>query len=222
MKKQVTVSIIVLLVLGFGFFLFKISPQTQNGTNSQNNFNLGNIDSMSAPSEVKADDHVLGNPEAKNTIVAYEDLQCPACANFEPILQSLPAELKDTKVVFRHFPLLSIHKNASLAAIASEAAAAQGRFWEFVNLMYSGQDKWSNLSDPSPAIIEIAKQSGIANIEQFSSDLSSQKYKDRVERDLREATGLKVGGTPSLYFNGVPLELGGVEAIKQQVEKLYK
>jgi protein-disulfide isomerase len=216
-KKIVSILIIVLVVTGFGYFLFKTSGGVP--TSGSVDFNLKDLKPTDKLREVQTDDHILGSPQAKNTMVAFEDIQCPACKNYEPILKSFATELKDTKVVFRHYPL-PMHKNAGLAALASEAASSQGKFWEWVNLAYERQEKWSDLADPTEMFVEIAKDSGVKDLEKFRLDVNNKTFKARVEVDVREAVGLNVGGTPTLYFNGVKLELASLEGIKQQVEKI--
>ncbi len=216
-KRVVTIGIVVLLFLGFGYYLFTISGGVP--TSGSVDFNLKDVKPTDKLREVQVDDHILGNPQAKNTMVAFEDIQCPACKNYEPILKSFATELKETKVVFRHYPL-PMHKNAGLAALASEAANSQGKFWEWVGLAYERQEKWSELSNPTEIFVEIAKDSGVKDLEKFRLDVNNKTFKARVETDVREAVGLNVGGTPTLYFNGVKLELASLEGIKQQVEKI--
>lgn len=218
-KKIISILIIVLVVTGFGYFLFKSSGGVP--TSGSVDFNLKDVKPTDKLREVQVDDHILGSPQAKNTMVAFEDIQCPACKNYEPILKSFATELKDTKVVFRHYPL-PMHKNAGLAALASEAASSQGKFWEWVGLAYERQEKWSELSNPTEMFVEIAKDSGVKDLEKFRLDVNNKTFKARVETDVREATALQVSGTPTLYFNGIKLELASLEGIKQQVEKLYK
>ncbi len=219
MKKNIIITIIILAVLGLGFMLYKVSPQPLPSVAVD--FNLSGVGQVAAPSGMLSDDHVLGNPEAKNTIVAYEDLQCPACANYEPILKSFATELNDTKVIFRHFPLLTIHKNAALAALASESASVQGKFWEYSDELYTNQSEWQALSNPIEQFTAYAQQVGVPDIEKFKKELIEQTYKGRVERDLREALGLGVNATPTLYFNGSKIEVDGLDSVKQQVEPLY-
>ncbi len=220
MKKIISIAIVVILAIGLGYFLFKISPQQKPGATSAD-FDLNNLTRLSQPAEVNADDHILGNPAAKNVMVAYEDFQCPACANFRPILESFPSALSDTKVVFRHFPLFTLHKSAIIAAYASEAAAAQNRFWEFGGLLYENQTEWDSLSDPTEKFVEYAQKAGVADLDKFRNDVAQKTYKSRVERDVREGYGLNVSGTPTLYFNGKQIQLDGLEGIKKQVEPLY-
>jgi len=218
MKKVVTIVLIALLAVGFGYFLFKISPQT-----ADTNLNGNDIQSLSQPSEVGSADHILGNPEAKNTLIIFEDFQCPACANFnQQVITKIPTELKDTKVVFRHFPLIQIHKNTVPAANAAEAAGAQGKFWDFANLAYEKQADWSNLADPSLYFETLAQQIGVKDMDKFKLDVQNQTYKDKIETNYRESLALNLQGTPSVFYNGQPLQLGDLASIKQQAEKLYK
>lgn len=212
MKQSITISLIILVAVGLGYYLFKISPQSPD---------YSNITPLLEPSALKADDHILGNPAAKNTAIIFEDLQCPACKAFSSIAEQIPEKFIDTKLVFRHFPLTNNHKNALVAALASEAAADQGKFWEFVKLAYEKQNEWNQLADPSDKFAEISQAAGVSNVEQFKSDLSGQKYMERVQRDLKEALGLKVPGTPTLYFNNKILELGSIDSLKKQAEPLY-
>jgi protein-disulfide isomerase len=224
-KQIITIIVIVLLCIGGGYYLFKISggsrPTSQQGAYQIDYSKAVKVD---APRAVEADDHVEGNPDAKNTFIAYEDFECPYCAQYEGTVTSKVAtELKDTKFVFRHYPLESIHKNTMAAAEASEAAGAQGKFWEMHNLLFQKQNEWAELADPMPKFVEYAQASGVLNIDQFKSEVEGRKYLDRISKDALEATGLDLTGTPTYFFNGVKLNTtGDLNSVKQQVEKLYK
>jgi protein-disulfide isomerase len=224
MKKIVTIVIIFLVVLGFGFFLFKISPQDQQVASSQEDFDLSQVKpgSLSEPGPVVPEDHVLGNPNAKNTLVAYEDFQCPYCAQANDMLKSVPAQLQDTKLVFRFFPLTQIHRNSVSSAYAAEAAGAQGKYWEMHDLLFKNQAAWSELADPMDKFVELAQQAGVANIDQFKNDITSKKFKDRVQANLVESYNLNLQGTPSFFFNGKPVaSTYNIEQLKKSVEAMY-
>jgi protein-disulfide isomerase len=163
----------------------------------------------------------MGKQDAKNTMVVYEDFQCPACASYFPIVEQFPVALTDTKVVFRHYPLPQ-HQNAVPAAYAAEAAGAQGKFWDIYKQLYTTQDQWSNLADPTDKLVELAGVAGVPDLNKFRADMQSKIGKDKIQADISEGNGLKLGGTPSLYFNGKPLQLGNIDSIKQQVQPLYK
>lgn len=224
MKKVVTIVIIALVVLGFGFYLFKISPQQTVPSGSSNplsEFDITKTVNITEPRPSGNGDYVLGNPAAKNTAVVYEDFECPACAAFSPTVEQLPTALQDTKVVFRHFPLAQ-HQNAVHAAYAAEAAGAQGKFWDVYKLFYSNQNQWASLADPSDALTQLAQQAGVPNVVKFKTDMQNKIGKDKIQADITEGTSLQLQGTPTLYFNGHLLQLGTIDQIKQQAQAFYK
>ena len=94
---------------------------------------------------VREGDWTLGPADALVTVFEYADVQCPPCAGTAPILREFQAKYpNDVRLVYRHFPLDSIHPLARLAGQATEAAGAQGKFWEMLELLYANQSKWSN------------------------------------------------------------------------------
>src|SRR5215210_2079374 len=92
----------------------------------------------------------------------YGDYQCPPCGLLFPVLKNIEHEYGDQlRVVFHHFPLTKIHKNAMMAAQAAEAARNQGKFWEMHDRLYGTQNAWSDLADARPTFIEYARQLGL-------------------------------------------------------------
>ena len=86
------------------------------------------------------DDPSRGNANAPVTIVMFSDFQCPACSASHPVLQKVLAEYGDKiRFVVRDFPLTAIHENAFLAAQAANAANAQGKFFEYAEILYQNQ-----------------------------------------------------------------------------------
>ena len=91
----------------------------------------------------------------------YGDYQCPPCGQLYPDLKQIEKEYgNQVQIVFHHFPLMKIHKNALLAAHAAEAARNQNKFWEMHDRLYRNQKEWSELDDPRPVFIDYAKQLG--------------------------------------------------------------
>lgn len=85
---------------------------------------------------------VLGDPAAPVTITEYGDLECPYCRDAEPVLRRLVEESDGgVRLVWRHFPLFQVHPHALIAALAAEAAAEQGLFWEMQRLLFAQQDR---------------------------------------------------------------------------------
>jgi protein-disulfide isomerase len=155
--------------------------------------------------EVSVLDQTLGPESAKILLVEYSDFQCPACSAYEPVLKQLLAKYpNDIQFVYRHFPLNQIHPNAYEAALAAEAAALQGKFWEMHDLLFETQASWSRLGAPFEHFKNLASQLNL-NTEQFEADYSSSAVKDKVGAD--QASGLAAGidSTPTFFLNGQPL-----------------
>ncbi len=158
--------------------------------------------------EVNDDDWVKGGADARLVLVEYSDFQCPACASLTPMLQRLEKAFPDQlRIVFRHFPLTSIHDKAVLAAEAAEAAGAQGKFWEMHDLLFSRQRDWSPQSrdEAMTTFVSYARELGL-DVERFSRELQEGKYRPLVEKRRDEARSLGLPGTPTVFINGQYLD----------------
>ncbi|MEK7125324.1 MAG: DsbA family protein, partial [Patescibacteria group bacterium] len=80
---------------------------------------------------------IKGDPKSSIVLEEFSDFQCPACGAAQPTVSQILKTYGD-KIAFsyRHFPLLSIHANAFSAALASECANDQGKFWEYHDLLF--------------------------------------------------------------------------------------
>jgi protein-disulfide isomerase len=156
------------------------------------------------PSEFSDKDWIKGNPEAETTLIEYSDFQCPACVYYYELMEDVMAEFgSHMKFAYRHFPLKSIHPNATLAAQASEAAGIQGKFWEMYELLFKYQSDWSDLKTEKAEEEFIKYATGLdLNVKQFIDDLNSKKVKDEVEGEYQSATEAGLSGTPSFFLNG--------------------
>jgi Na+/H+ antiporter NhaA len=142
-------------------------------------------------------DHIRGPAEAPVTLVEYGDLECPFCGQAEPVIRELLAERGDLRYVWRHLPLNDVHPRAQIAAEASEAAAAQGRFWEMHDLLLSHQDALR------PAdLVAYARELGL-DVDRFSDDLRRHTYASRIAEDVDGADLSNVTGTPTFFVNGI-------------------
>jgi protein-disulfide isomerase len=179
-------------------------------------------ESLPVTVNLSVSDHKLGNPNAKVTVIEFADMQCPACKAFDPIVTSVIAEYSDrVNFIFKHFPLTAIHQNAILGAIATEAAGAQGKFWEMKKALYENQADWSTSLDSKNKVVALAVSIGL-NKEKFEADLLNKDLEEKVLADLKEATTLKLGGTPSFIINNIKVEtseLGSVEKFKAYLDK---
>jgi protein-disulfide isomerase len=145
---------------------------------------------------VTKDDHIRGNANAKITLLEYSDFQCPFCQRHAPTMDQLLAQYKDqVRLVYRHFPLTSIHPQAQGAAEASECAAEQGKFWEYHDKLFANQSALD--------VASLKKYAGELGLKQaqFDSCVDSKKYAEKVNKQAAEAQASGITGTPGTFVN---------------------
>ncbi len=149
---------------------------------------------------VTDDDHIRGNKNAEVTLVEFSDFECPFCGRFKPTVDQALREYGDKiRLVYKHFPLDSIHPYARPAAEASECAAEQGKFWEYHDALFTNQDKLSN-----EYFGQLATELGL-DANKFSGCVTSGKYKQKVEADYQLGLASGVQGTPHTLVNGIAI-----------------
>jgi len=157
------------------------------------------------PVKISADnDPIIGNPDAPITIIECSDFQCPFCARFHS--QTLPLILDEyieqgkVKLVFRDFPIQSIHPNALPASIAAECANEQGKFKEMHDMLFDNQNEW-NKQVTVDALSSFSQYAANIQLEQatFDSCLTNGKYIDEIKKDLDDGRDYGVSGTPGFF-----------------------
>ncbi len=144
--------------------------------------------------------HVRGRSDAPVTIIEFGDFQCPPCANLSEPINQLERDYRSRlRIIFRHFPLPN-HQHAREAALASEAASLQNRFWEMHDLLYREQSVWSKAPDVRVLFSAYAGMLGL-NIDRFKRDMESEQAKARVTSDEQQAITLGVRTTPTIFVN---------------------
>jgi protein-disulfide isomerase len=149
---------------------------------------------LSLATPVEAVDHRRGG--GRRQLVVYGDFECPYTAAATASISRLIESGVTFELVFRHFPLRSIHPHAQAAAEVSEAAARQSQFWEMHDLLFRNQ---RDLEDAD--LRRYAESLGL-DLAQFDSDLLDPTIAARVERDVESGTRSGVDGTPSLFIDG--------------------
>ncbi len=145
--------------------------------------------------EVTNDDHIRGSADAKITIVEYSDLECPFCKRFhETLLQVMDEYPNDVRWIYRHAPLVQLHSKAPAEANAAECAAEQGKFWEFIDIVFATTQ--GNDSLVLSTLPQLAQQAGVANVPQFEKCVADEKYADKVDEQLQDAYAAGLRGTP--------------------------
>ncbi len=163
------------------------------------------------------DDPAKGNANSAVTVVMFTDFQCPACAAVHPALKRAINGFGDNvRFVVRDFPLVSIHDNAFRAAVAANAANAQGKFFEYTELLYKNQDK---LDDAS--LKRYASELGL-NIERFALDLENEIFANEVRKDIADGAAYGISSTPSVFVNGVKVRILSFQSFKEAIEKAVR
>jgi protein-disulfide isomerase len=161
-----------------------------------------------------------GPADARITLVEFSDFECPYCSvavgEVNTIMAAYP---KDIRLIYKQFPL-SMHPHASLAAAASLAANQQGKFWQMHDLLFKNSRKLSREN-----ILALAKEIGL-DMDKFTADLDSPKYKAVIDKDLADGETAGVYGTPSFFVNGKhyngPLSLDSIKPILDAELKVAK
>ena len=178
------------------------------------------------PLKISTDnDPVIGKLDAPITIIEFSDFQCPFCAKFH--MQTLPTIMDEyinkgtVKLVFRDFPIQSIHPNAVPASIAAECANEQGEFEQMYHMLFEKQKEWSNLetSYAITAFNQYASELQL-NEEKFDSCIKNVKYIEEVQKDLNEGRTYGVTGTPGFFIGNE--KIGFVELKGAQPFESFK
>jgi protein-disulfide isomerase len=160
----------------------------------------------------------MGNPNARVTVVEFSDFQCPYCRGFAPIMKQLEQKYGDKiHIVYRQYPIASLHPFAFKAAEASLCANEQGKFWELHDLMFAEQQKL--------AVADLKEKARRLGMDQrkFDGCLDSGRHVERIQNDLKEGARVGVTGTPAVYINGVVLDGGAVplEAVSAAIDREF-
>lgn len=158
-------------------------------------------------SQVAESEQVKGAENAPITLIEYSDFQCPACKQYAPVVrQILENYPDDIRFVYRHYPLRSIHAQAQIASEAAEAAGMQGKFFEFHDLLFDGQNEWAGSnSQAEEKFLEYAEQLSL-DVQKFRDDMDSDWVRDKVNNDYSSGLQSGVSGTPSFFMNGKSIQ----------------
>ena len=169
--------------------------------------------------------HFLGNPDAPVTMVEFSDFQCPWCEKFfqtaEPQIVENYVKTGKVKFVYRHFPFLG--QESVSAALASECADEQGKFWEYHDYLFNNQGAENSGAFSADNLKKFARSLGLEE-EKFNSCLDSQKYMDKIRQDYSLAQSRGVNSTPTNFIDELKLEgfldyVGYENAIENKLNK---
>ena len=140
-------------------------------------------------------DHVRGSRRPRVTLVEYADVECPYCGALEPVLRQLLDHHDDVRLVYRHFPLVDVHPHAYSGALALEAAAAKGLFWELHDRLLGAQDALGRRH-----LATYAAELGLDPDSVLRP--ATEVHDQRVRDDFDSGVASGVQGTPAVFVNG--------------------
>lgn len=147
----------------------------------------------------------IGKTDAPVTLVEFSDFQCPYCKSAVPTLKEIEKTYGDkVQIVYRQFPLTSIHPFAFKAAEASLCANEQGKFWQLHDVMFNDQTKLG--------VSDLKQQAASLGMDEkkFTRCLDTGKYVEQIQNDLKEGQRIGVNGTPAIFINGTLVDGGAV------------
>ena len=187
-------------------------------TNTNGNTNTA-VAAPTVPTEpvdiqVAKDDWIRGNKNAKVTLMEFSDFQCPYCEQFNPTVDQVRKDYPDTvRIVYKHYPLTSIHPMAQKAAEAAECAGDQKKFWEMHDKLFANQTTLS--VDNYKAW---AKELGL-NQSKFNKCLDDNTKAAKVAADQKYGDSVGVTGTPTSFVNGYAVQgAQGYDVVKAKID----
>ena len=177
---------------------------------------------MSQPFELAvpdgAADHMLGPAHAVVTVVEYGDFECPNCKQAAPAVKILMARFAGrVRFVYRHFPLEGVHPHALQAALAAEAAGAQGKFWPMHDRLFDSQSHFK-----LPQLRGYAERLEL-DMGRYDADMAEQVYLQRVREHIESGEKSGVRGTPAFFVEGAIQDVSfGLQHLFERVEEALR
>ncbi|MBX3295493.1 MAG: thioredoxin domain-containing protein [Acidobacteria bacterium] len=163
------------------------------------------------------DDPAFGPATAPVTVVMFSDFQCPACARTHPELKRVIAEYKDkVRFVVRDFPLENAHPNAFEAALAANAAHRQGKFVEYIEILYRNQEALDGAS-----LRKYAEELKL-DLAKFEAAMADPVAIAEIRKDQADGRAYGVAGTPTIFVNGVKVHRLSAPAFRDAIERALK
>ena len=159
----------------------------------------------------------LGPANAKLHLVEFLDPACEGCRAFYPVVKQLIAENPGKiRLWVRYVP---IHRGADFVVKALEAARAQGRFWEALDILFAKQDEWTRHHAVMPKqVLDVLSGVGGLDMERLRREMSNPEFARIAEQDMADAKAVKVMQTPTFYINGKALSEYTLEKLRSQVQ----
>lgn len=200
-------ALIVLLIVGIVATGGNKNATASNDGGSQESAQQSQPSGPDLSRRTEGDPMAMGDVDAPVVMIEYSDYRCPFCGLFAretlPTLTEKYIETGKVRYEWRDLPVFG--EQSFMAASAGRAAAEQGMFWDFNQMVYSVAPERGHADLTADRLLELAKKAGIPDIAEFKADMKSGKYKEAINKDIREAASLGATGTPLFMINGKPI-----------------
>jgi len=143
---------------------------------------------------------IKGDPNSPIEIVEFSDFQCGMCKDAQPLLEKLLDEFDgEVKLKFQHFPLNS-HRHSILVHTCAECADRQGKFWDFHDLLFDNQAKWSVQPQPLKNLMKYARELNF-NMAKFEKCLTDSTVLKLIKAQKVKGKELGINQTPTFIVN---------------------
>ncbi|MBA3964057.1 MAG: thioredoxin domain-containing protein [Chthoniobacterales bacterium] len=199
MKRYLPFLIIIAVALitaatGLWLYKTKMRPAPRREATAANSLPQKEEGKLGGP-------HVRGAVNAPLTLEIYGDFQCPPCATTTVVIDELQQEYgQRMRLIFHEFPL-AMHAHALAAAMAAEAAGAQGHFWDMHDMLYRYQAVWSKASNPERLFRAYAESFGL-DMAKFEAAAKSDETRERIMAEGSAGAARGVVNTPTIFING--------------------
>jgi protein-disulfide isomerase len=231
MRKEVkllaVIGVLVVIAGLVGAKYYRDSIQNQRVSTAPSGNSAGKP-KASAEQLIRPDSPVLGNADAKVTLVEFYDPECESCAAFSPvvkkILRDYPGQIR---LVSRYMPL---HPNSYPAATLIESAREQGKYWEAQELLFAKQPEWGTIHGAPPPVqrppidvlfTKYARELGL-DMDKFAAAVKDRRHDAKIDRDKKDGQTLGVRRTPQFFVNGRMLATFGEAPLRSLIEEELK
>jgi protein-disulfide isomerase len=190
LKPLIVIVVAIVIAAGAALYLSRTADRTAEASDK------------SSRVDIKSGGHIRGPANAQVTLVEFGDFQCPSCGGYHPLVKEILNRYPDkVRLEFHHYPLVDLHPNAMLGAMAAEAAGDQGRYWEMHDALFEHQAEWAPSRNAELVLLNLANRLGL-NLNQFMQQLRSPALQGRILQDVTLGNSLHIMETPTFFIDG--------------------
>jgi protein-disulfide isomerase len=211
-SKQMLVGVVVVLVAAF-----VLGSTWYRGRQAATAGNVVATGTATGAELVRPYSITLGPASAPVTMVEFFDPECEACRAMYPIVKQVMAEFDgQVRLVIRYMPL---HQNSAYAATVLEAARAQNKYWEYLEVVMLRQPEWASHAAPRPDLLMTYAPMAGLDVEQLRLAMTDPEIKTRIQQDQADGLALGANRTPTFFINGTMLMQLGYAPLRAAIER---